>query len=104
MLFGWFCFQSKKILSKSNKSNWLLVGVGAVLFYFWFKGFYGFWWFLEVERQNISPNTYYQKTGGLPERMAFNIDIKNHKYQCELQNNKLNNKEMLHLAVPAKTL
>ncbi|KZN43266.1 hypothetical protein N474_22870 [Pseudoalteromonas luteoviolacea CPMOR-2] len=64
----WFFYSSLKLKLQFGKTTYLLIVVGLTFYYFWFKGFYGLWLFLQYEQQQISQKMFFEKTGE-PERL-----------------------------------
>ncbi|URQ88454.1 hypothetical protein J8Z28_21455 [Pseudoalteromonas sp. SCSIO 43088] len=60
----WFFYCAIKYKQKAGKAVYLLLGVGAVFYYFWFRGFYGFWQLMSYEQKEITVQEFYEKTGG----------------------------------------
>ncbi|KAF7766036.1 hypothetical protein PUND_a1802 [Pseudoalteromonas undina] len=61
-----------------------------MFYYFWFKGFYGFWQLMSYEKKEITLQEFYEKTGGT-ERLKFLFGNKlNENVLCKSQLNKTN--------------
>ncbi|CAM4241623.1 hypothetical protein [Pseudoalteromonas byunsanensis] len=60
----WFFYCAIKYKRKVGKPVYLLLIVGAVFYYFWFKGFYGFWYLMSYEQKEITLQEFFEKTGG----------------------------------------
>jgi hypothetical protein len=86
----WFFYCAIKYKRKVGKSAYFLLAVGAVFYYFWFKGFYGFWQLMSYEKKEITLQEFYEKTGGT-ERLKFLFGNKlNENVLCKSQLNKTN--------------
>ncbi|WP_152663082.1 hypothetical protein [Arsukibacterium ikkense] len=60
----WFFTHCARSYRTIGKAISLLAGVGLIFFYYWFKGFYGFWQLLEYEKDNITLEQFISNTGG----------------------------------------
>ena len=60
----WFFHCAIKYKQKVGKSVYLILVVGTVFYYFWFKGFYGFWHLMSYEQKEITLQEFFEKTDG----------------------------------------
>ncbi|MCK8125207.1 hypothetical protein ACNSN2_17050 [Pseudoalteromonas sp. US3C1013] len=85
----WFFYCGIKYKQKVGKSVYLLLAVGAVFYYFWFQGFYGFWQLMSYEQKEITLQEFFEKTGGT-ERLKLYGSGANQNVLCKSQYNKVN--------------
>lgn len=85
----WFFYCGIKYKQKVGKSVYLLLAVGAVFYYFWFKGFYGFWHLMSYEQKEITLQSFFEKTGGT-ERLKLYGNGRSQNVLCKSQYNKAN--------------
>ncbi|RZQ53418.1 hypothetical protein C1E23_09440 [Pseudoalteromonas phenolica] len=60
-----------------------------MFYYFWFKGFYGFWQLMSYEQKEITLQEFFEKTDGT-ERLKLYGSGANKNVLCKSQNNKAN--------------
>ncbi|KPH62946.1 MULTISPECIES: hypothetical protein [Pseudoalteromonas] len=59
----WLFLSCLKYKKKVGKAAYLIFFVAAVFYYFWFKGFYGFWLLIEYEQDKITLSQFFNQTG-----------------------------------------
>ncbi|WP_257325227.1 hypothetical protein [Pseudoalteromonas rhizosphaerae] len=60
----WLFLSCLKYKKKVGKAAYLVFFFAAIFYYFWFKGFYGFWLLMEYEQDKITLSQFFNKTGG----------------------------------------
>jgi hypothetical protein len=85
----WFFYCAIEYKQKVGKSVYLILVVGTVFYYFWFKGFYGFWHLMSYEQKEITLQEFFEKTGGT-ERLKLYGNGANQNVLCKSQYNKAN--------------
>lgn len=85
----WLFYCGIKYKQKVGKSAYLLLAVGTVFYYFWFKGFYGFWHLMSYEQKEITLQEFFETTGGT-ERLKSYGNGASQNVLCKSQYNKAN--------------
>jgi uncharacterized membrane protein len=69
----WFFYCTIKFKQNAGKPVYLLLAVGTLFYYFWFKGFYGLWLVVSYEQKQITLQSFFEKTNGT-ERFKYYLN------------------------------
>jgi hypothetical protein len=80
--FLWLILSTFQHRKEFGKTIYLIITVSLVFYYFWFKGFYGFWYLMQYEQNKITVPAFFAETNGT-ENLKFYGTDKNRNELCK---------------------